>query len=105
MNEHSCCKGRLTSSRPDGPRSSVRRVTKITSFLLSSVTLILMPKCPICVAAYATLLTGISVSTGVAGHLRMGLIVACTSVLVFLALHGLTKAIKNPGQKKPPCRP
>lgn len=77
----------------------------LTGFFLSGITLVVMPKCPVCVAAYATILTGISVSTGVAGHLRLGLMVACTSVLVFLTLNGLTRAIKNPAQKTPPRRP
>ncbi|TDU66190.1 hypothetical protein EI77_03929 [Prosthecobacter fusiformis] len=70
---------------------SKRRVTHFTGFLLSSVTLILMPKCPVCMAAYVALITGISVSTAVASHLRWGLFMACLSVLACLVVHGLHK--------------
>ncbi len=58
----------------------------MAGFFLSSVTLMLMPKCPVCVAAYVAVLTGISLSTAMAGQLR---IVVCFSVLTFLVLTGL----------------
>lgn len=55
------------------------------SLLLSSAVLILMPKCPVCVATYLALLTGISLSTAAAGHVRMVLIIVCIGTLVILA--------------------
>lgn len=70
MSQSCCCKP-----------SANRRVTKATSLLLSSLTLLLMPKCPVCLAAYVTLITGLGVSTAAATRLHTGLILACGAVL------------------------
>lgn len=86
MNEFSCCDGRPASGRPIDRESPRQRPAKVASFLLSSITLILMPKCPVCVATYVALFTGLSLSTAVAGQVRMAI---CASVLAFLALTGL----------------
>ncbi len=80
MNNLSCCSGRCP-----------KRATKTVSFLLSSVALIFMPKCPVCMAAYVALFTGLSVSTAAAGYLRLGLMVISLSVLAFLMLSGLRR--------------
>ena len=40
-----------------------RRPTGIPSVLLSGGVLLLLPKCPLCVAAWLTLVTGVSIST------------------------------------------
>ena len=100
MNEFSCCHGRPTSGRPVETESPRQRPAKVASFLLSSITLILMPKCPVCVATYVALFTGLSLSTEVAGQVRMALMVICASVLAFLALTGLRwicRRAKGPG--------
>ncbi|WP_345737160.1 hypothetical protein [Prosthecobacter algae] len=97
MKSLSCC-----MDRPRSPGTSKRRVTQVTGFLFSSVTLILMPKCPVCMAAYVALITGISVSTAVASHLRLGLLIVCLSVLACLALKGLTKCCRGRAGAKLP---
>lgn len=71
MSQICCCK----------PPANRRITKKTTSLLLSSLTLFLMPKCPVCLAAYVTLITGLSVSTAAAARLHTGLIVACGAVL------------------------
>lgn len=86
MNESPCCHDRLRASRSDSSGTPARRVARLTSFFLSGATLLLMPKCPLCLAVQVTLLTGISVSTAMASHLRMALIIVCLGVPVFLAL-------------------
>ncbi|QDT92244.1 hypothetical protein [Gimesia algae] len=57
--------------------------------LLSTLVLLLMPKCPVCVAAWVTFLTGVGLSLTVAAWLRLFLIVVSCVVLtlfVFLRL-------------------
>ncbi|MEN3939684.1 hypothetical protein WJU23_00195 [Prosthecobacter sp. SYSU 5D2] len=50
--------------------------------LLSGLLLLLMPKCPACVAAYVALGTGIGLSFTTAAALRTGAILFCLAVLV-----------------------
>lgn len=90
MNKLSCC-----ADCPNCPGTSKRRVTQVVGFLLSSVTLILVPKCPVCMAAYVALITGVSVSVAVASHLRLGLLMVCLSVLAGLVMHGLCRLYRR----------
>lgn len=62
-----------------------RKAAGAVSALLSGIALLLMPKCPVCLAAYVTLLTGISVSATTALHLQTGLCALCSSALGVLA--------------------
>ena len=48
--------------------------------------LALLPKCPLCIAAYIAIGTGIGISVSTAAYLRGGVVVVCIGVLVFLVI-------------------
>lgn len=63
-----------------------RRLARVTRWLLPAAGLTLMPKCPVCIAAYIALGTGVGVSVSTAAHLRIGLLAACAISLAYLTL-------------------
>lgn len=69
-------------------QSNTQKAARAVGFLLSGLALLLMPKCPACLAAYIVLLTGVSVSATVAWHLQTGLWGVCCCVLGFLVWQG-----------------
>jgi hypothetical protein len=71
------------------PASWLRRRGEIAGWLVPSVTLALLPKCPVCVAAYVALATGIGISLPAATCLRAMLVVVCVASLVFIAARRL----------------
>jgi hypothetical protein len=86
MNTHYCCqtatRGRDNARRPASPW---RRGGEAAGYIVPGVLLVLMPKCPACLAAYVALATGIGISLPTATSLRALLIVLCLASLVFIA--------------------
>jgi hypothetical protein len=75
-----CCGaagGRKTPAR-------ARRVREFFAWALPSVTLVLVPKCPACLAAHVTLWTGLGLSLSTATYLRWALLSLCVASLLFL---------------------
>lgn len=75
--------------------------------LLSTLILILIPKCPVCVAAWVTFFTGVGLSLTFAAWLRLFLIVTSCLVLtlfVFLRLKHVISAQQLTGRETIPYR-
>ena len=68
-----------------GRSSWVRRFADVIGWIVPASILALLPKCPMCVAAYVALATGIGVSVTVATYLRGGAIVICVAMLLYAA--------------------
>jgi hypothetical protein len=60
----------------------------IAGWIIPSATLILMPKCPMCVAMYVALFTGASISVAFASHIRTAIGLLCIIVLFCLTVKG-----------------
>jgi len=66
-----------------------RRARGIFAWILPSAILVLVPKCPACLAAHVTLWTGLGLSLATATYLRWTLLFVCVASLLFLIVkHG-----------------
>lgn len=58
--------------------------SELASWIIPTATLALLPKCPMCVAAYVALATGFGLTLSAATSLRTLLIVLCITTLLLL---------------------
>jgi hypothetical protein len=64
----------------------MRRVREACAWIMPTAVLVLVPKCPACVAADVMLWTGVGLSFTAAAYVRWGLLSVCIAALVFVAL-------------------
>ncbi len=89
MIRSTCCQAPV---RRSGLRSGI---LETTGWALPGALLVLMPKCPACVAGYIALATGVGISLTAAAYLRTGLIVACVGLLIVLAARQVRGLIRR----------
>lgn len=80
---NACC----TPARRQSSR--LRRGGALLAWLLPGTALVLIPKCPACLAAYIALATGIGISIPTADWLRIALIAFCVVLMLFAAKKAL----------------
>ena len=68
------------------PTGLLRRTWRGMQWLFPAALLVLMPKCPMCVAAYIALFTGIGVSVSTARWIQILMLVFCLASLAYLAV-------------------
>jgi hypothetical protein len=84
MSTRSCCT--LMPAATEGtshPSSPVRRYFDSFGWMGPGALLILLPKCPMCLAAYIALATGIGIPVSAAAQLRMLLVILCVGSLAY----------------------
>lgn len=64
---------------------AARRGLDLAGWLIPSLLLILIPKCPMCLAGYVALLTGLGLSFPAAAGLKTALTLVCAGALLFMA--------------------
>lgn len=82
------------AKEPARPIPSSSRWSGPLSALLCTATLVLMPKCPLCLATYLAAATGIGITVGAAGHIRTGAVIFCSAVLAFLSLQFASRLLR-----------
>jgi hypothetical protein len=75
------------------PASPLRHTLELAGWIVPGATLVLLPKCPVCVAAYVALATGIGISLPTATYLRATLVVLCVTSLVVVAARRLRRVM------------
>ncbi len=86
MNSAQCC-------RPHAGGLS-RHSRNVLGWLIPAAILGALPKCPVCIAMYIALGSGIGIPLSTAAHIRMLLIVLCTASLALFALRQI-RLIQN----------
>jgi hypothetical protein len=81
-----CCD--IESVQP--PSSPPRRLGWLTGWLIPAAGLTLMPKCPVCIAVYIALGTGVGISVSTAALIRIALLATCALSIAYLTLGLLT---------------
>lgn len=90
---------KTTVAQTTSPLTFRQRITKTVRWLLPGITLALLPKCPICLAAYVALGTGIGLSVTAATWLRTGLVVLCIGSLTYLVMNKVWSLYKRQRQE------
>ena len=86
-----CCCGvlpRLADSPAPPQRHDAtigRRLLELAGWLIPGTLLAFFPKCPLCVAGYVALATGLGISLAAATYLRWGLLLLCIVSLTYMA--------------------
>jgi hypothetical protein len=88
VTSRSCCAmGKTTGARTAGggplPAALKHGRRGFAGLIFPSAILVLMPKCPACIAAYLAIGTGIGLSLPVATYLRLGILILCVLSLVY----------------------
>lgn len=103
MSTHRCCgvvanNTNQTPSAAQAPHDGVRpptllrRCVDIAEWIVPGAILALLPKCPICLAAYIALVTGVGLSMSTLIYLRMLLAALCIASLLYLLVRSWRRA-------------
>src|SRR5688500_1359163 len=85
MGATSCC--RSQPPKADSGTNFLGRLIELTKWAVPTTLLVLMPKCPVCLAGYVALGTGLGISFTAAAWLRYGMIIVCVAALIYLLAH------------------
>jgi hypothetical protein len=94
MNTSPCCRGAASGDTSQPLAASNRstlsptptfvgHVRGLTAGIIPGAVLVLIPKCPACIAAYIALGTGIGLSMSAATYVRIMLLLLCITAMTF----------------------
>ena len=86
-----CCDAASDRKTP----TRVRRFREIFAWILPSALLVLVPKCPACLAAHVALWSGLGLSLSTAAYVRWGLLFLCVASLLVLVVKRLDRPARS----------
>jgi hypothetical protein len=92
---HPCCPIKAQGTAWTQPAPLWRRGGEIAAWLFPSAVLVLLPKCPACVAAYVALFGGVGISMAAAANLRTSVLILCMAALAGLTLKRICRIISR----------
>jgi len=95
MSTHRCCQGKPTGDGVHQRGTWLRRARKAAGWLLPGTALALLPKCPMCLAAYVALGTGFAMSPASANTLLRSVTALCIGALAFCAAGRMMKHLRQ----------
>jgi tRNA(Arg) A34 adenosine deaminase TadA len=96
MNSFRCCQGEPRADDDAHPQKArLRRARGMLGWMLPGALLALMPKCPMCLAAYVALGTGFTMSGSSAHLLRRALTALCLGVLALCVVRRVVSCCQN----------
>ena len=81
-----------------GPRTFARRCVDVLGWIIPGAILAILPKCPMCLAAYIAIWTGVGISLSAATHLRVSLLVLIAGLALFMAARNTSRLIRKFGR-------
>jgi hypothetical protein len=95
MNARCCASDPKLAGRIDGAATRPHRPSTFgfASWIVPGAILALMPKCPMCLAAYVAAATGLALSVPVAAFVRVALIAASIACLSYLGVRSFRTAL------------
>lgn len=80
-----------TDENKEGKKKTGRRSKDYIKMAVSAFIFVLIPKCPVCLAGYIALGTGLGISLTTATYIRFGLIIACALSLLYFVFKQISR--------------
>ena len=80
---HKTIGARIVSGDPRPAASRKRAARSFAGLIFPSAALVLLPKCPACIALYVAMGTGLGLSMATATYLRLGTVILCVASLAY----------------------
>ena len=95
MSAHPCCQRKQRTDGVQRRGGWLRRLREVAGVVLPGTLLALMPKCPMCLAAYVALGTGVTLSYTSAHLLLRGLTALCICTLAFCLVRRMMRHLRQ----------